>query len=64
MVSNRMFDSDAAAVLQFTSAVQRAFVFDPADGAFHPVSLGPLNSLSVDLAPGAAKLYRLRTGPR
>jgi hypothetical protein len=61
LVANRWFDRAAAAVLHFTNTVHSVTVFDPADDAFHPVTLGPLNSLNVDLEPGAAKLYRLRT---
>jgi hypothetical protein len=61
LVSNRFFDRAAVADLQFTNTVHSVFLFDPATGAFNQVKLSDPRNVRVDLAPGAARLYRLRT---
>jgi len=67
LVTNRAFDAAATTTLSLRPRVSAVFEFDPARERFVPVRTvgGPEDrSFTVDLAPGAARLYRLHTNQR
>ncbi len=67
LVTNRVFDAAATTTLSLRPSVRAVFEFDPAWERFVPVRPSGRpgdESLTVTLAPGAARLYRLHANPR
>ncbi|HVX43479.1 MAG TPA: hypothetical protein VHC49_06325, partial [Mycobacteriales bacterium] len=59
LVTNRGYDATTAATVTFTPAVQAVAEFDPSSRTYRPVRLDA-HTTAVELAAGAARLYRLR----
>lgn len=63
-VANRSFSNAARSRLKFSGSVKRVFKLDPTTGRFVRARLqgSPPRNLPLRIAPGAARLYLLRTG--